>query len=376
MQSLLEQLETPHAVVDVGRVRENIQTVQRYASDHGLGLRPHAKTHKDALLGRMQVEAGALGLTVATPREAEVMARAAQRLLVAYPPVDPGRVERLMGLPSDVELSIALDSAESLKRLAEGAARHGRTVDVLIELDLGARRTGLDHPDEVVALARAATSSHTRFAGLMLHPGHLRRPAIDPAERGPESRPNRQLIGRLQGLRQQLSSFLSALEKAGLPCPVVSGGNSPTLFQSHLVPELTEIRPGTYVYADRDLASQGVMPWSSIAYSVLSTVVSTAVSGQAVIDAGTKALGREAIDGLTGYGALLDDPEVRVVRLSEEHGVLDTSESARQLRVGDRVRVVPNHVCVSVQLQERIAHLDGESLDVRLAAARDRSRLG
>jgi D-serine deaminase-like pyridoxal phosphate-dependent protein len=375
MQSLLEQLETPHAVVDVGRVRENIQTVQRYASEHGLGLRPHAKTHKDALLGRMQVEAGALGLTVATAREAEVMARAAQRLLVAYPPVDPGRVERLMGLPSDVELSIALDSAESLKRLAEGAARHGRTVDVLIELDLGARRTGLDRPDEVVALARAATSSHTRFAGLMLHPGHLRRPAIDPAERGPESRPNRQLIGRLQGLRQQLSSFLSALEKAGLPCPVVSGGNSPTLFQSHLVPELTEIRPGTYVYADRDLASQGVMPWSSIAYSVLSTVVSTAVSGQAVIDAGTKALGREAIDGLTGYGALLDDPEVRVVRLSEEHGVLDTSESARQLRVGDRVRVVPNHVCVSVQLQERIAHLDGESLDVRLAAARDRSRL-
>jgi D-serine deaminase-like pyridoxal phosphate-dependent protein len=161
-----------------------------------------------------------------------------------------------------------------------------------------------------------------------------------------------------------LETHLEALRRAGFAAEIVSGGSTPTAFSTDAIPGLTEFRPGTYVYNDRTTALIGACAWEDCAYSVLATVVSTAVPGQAVVDAGSKALAREEIraPGVTGFGALLDRPEIVVSALSEEHGILELSGTDWRPRVGDRVRIVPNHVCVSVNLHDRIWALRGESI--------------
>ena len=377
--SLIE-LETPHAVVDAARLSANIGRVAQYCRDHNLALRPQIKTHKCPTVASMQLETGAQGLTVITAREAEIMADVCSELTVSYPPVDPGRIDRLVRLTERVKLTIALDSEEALRRLQKSLAAHfangghGELIDVLIELDIGAGRTGISSTKELVRLAEMAQiGAGTRFAGVMFHPGHLEnlraeRPyleAVPPMETG-------LIAAQVARISSQLAGYITALSDVGLSCGVVSGGNTPLLFYSHLIPELTEVHPGTYVYCDRDTATQGVFGWADCAYSILATVISTQVKGQCVVDAGTKSLAKEPLVGLRGYGALLDRPEVVVSKLSEEYGILDLSETDWQPSVGDRVRIVPNHVCVSVHLQDRVATADMGTLTVRAVAARGR----
>lgn len=371
----LLQLETPHAVVDWGRAQANAIRVASYAREHGLRVRPHIKTHKDPDVARLQIEAGAIGVTAATPREAEVMAEVTRDILVAYPPVDPGRIERLVSLPREVELKVALDSVDAVKRLGPAAALKNRTVGILVEVDLGGRRTGVGSTKELLEVALACEETPgTSFLGLLVHPGNLRQtildPGSEPAWAGDSA--NERIEKALVEMDGRLHVYKSELEKLGLECKVVSGGNTPTLFSSHLMSSLTEVRPGTYIYSDRDVASQGVLTWADCAYSVLATVVSTAVKGQAVVDAGTKAIGKEPLVGLDGYGALLDRPEVTIRSMSEEHGILDLSRTDWRPEIGDRVRIVPNHVCVSVHLQDRIAFAVTGDLTVRSVAARGR----
>lgn len=339
-----DQLETPCAVVDLDRMEANLDRVAAYADTHGLALRPHTKTHKSPEILRAQIERGAVGATVATPREAEVMARASDDILVAYPAVGDARVRRLLELPDRVRLTVALDSPEALETLSSAAERAGREVGVLVEVDVGMRRCGIPEPEDVVALARrAAAASGVVYRGMLFYPGHIREP-VDRQENA------------LEALNLTLSRHLDALGEAGLAPEVVSGGSTPTLWASHRIPAQTEIRPGTYVYNDRTTAEIGACAWDDCAYSILATVISTAVPGQAIIDAGSKALAREEIRGATaaGLGALLDRRDVVVRAASEEHGILDLSATEWRPRVGDRVRVVPNHVCVSVHLQERL----------------------
>jgi len=345
----VDTVETPAALVDLARVRRNLETTVAYTRSHGLGWRPHVKTHKAPELARMQIEAGASGLTVATPREAEVMAPVTSELLLAHPPVPP-KTERLVRLPSEVNLMVALDDAALLPGLARAASEAGRTVGVLVEIDVGMGRVGLSEAPDVVALVRRiiGAGSGVAWRGLLFYPGHIRVTAG-------EQRP------LLAGVATRLDTILGALDRVGLQAEVVSGGSTPTLFQSHLIPGVTEIRPGTSIFHDRDSVALGVATLDDVAYTVLASVVSTAVPGQAVVDAGSKALAREefrALPGQGGYGILLDRPEVRVISVSEEHGVLDLSGTSWRPRVGDRVRIVPNHVCVSVNLQDRLLAFD------------------
>jgi D-serine deaminase-like pyridoxal phosphate-dependent protein len=151
-----------------------------------------------------------------------------------------------------------------------------------------------------------------------------------------------------------LRDAVGAMSRAGVRPAVVSGGSTPTIWRSHELQDVTEIRPGTYIFNDRTTAEIGACAWEDCALTVLATVVSTAVPGQAVIDAGTKALGREPIRGAAaeGFGALLDRPEVIVKGMSEEHGLLDLSRTSWQPEVGERVKVVPNHVCIVVHLND------------------------
>ena len=342
-------LETPTPLVDLDVLDRNLVGMADYAARHGLALRPHTKTHKAIRVGREQVRLGAIGLTCATPREAEVMGTLISDILVAHPPVGL-KADRLMRLDSATDLMVALDSTESLETLAEAARRHGRAVRVLIELDLGMHRVGVPAVDEAIALARLANDrAPLRYAGVNFYPGHIRK------------QPGEERDAQIASLDAALQAALERLAGAGVAPGIVSGGSSPTAWETHRVRGLTEFRPGTYVYNDRNQVTLGVCRREDCALTVLATVVSTAVAGQAVIDAGTKALGREPRDmgEDAGFGELLDQPEVRVTRMSEEHGVLDLSRTSWRPKVGDQVRVIPNHVCIVTHLNDAVVGIRG-----------------
>lgn len=361
----LDLIETPVPLVDLGVMRANIARIASYCRSHGLKWRPHTKTHKSPVVAAEQLAGGAAGLTVATLREAEVMAPLTDDLLLAYPQVGEAKLMRLLSLdPWPADVLMALDSAAALEGLSGAAAAAGRDVGVLIEVDAGMHRVGVQTPQVAVDLARrAATLPGVGFEGILFYPGHLREPS---AQLGPG----------LAAVADLLAQYLEALQQAGLPPRIVSGGSTPTIWQSHRIPGLTEVRAGTTVFGDRTTASIGACEWQDCAYSILATVVSVAVPGQAVIDAGSKALTREELRAMGGgYGALLDRPEVVLSSLSEEHGLLDLRRTEWRPQVGDRVRVVPNHVCVSVHLHERIYGVeDGLIVQQWPVAARGRER--
>ena len=338
----LDTLETPALLVDLHRMERNLGRAAAYASEHGLVLRPHVKTHKAPRIGAQQMSLGAVGLTCATPHEAEVMSEIANDLLVAYPPVGALRAARLAALPAHVTLTVALDSREAVRDMARAATAAGRVVGVYVELDLGMHRVGLPAVASAIALAQCVVAEPSLdFSGIAFYPGHVREP-VDHQD------------AKLNALRNALADALSLFQRAGLPPRVVSGGSTPTLWRSHELPGVTEVRPGTYVYNDRTTAAIGACSRDDCALTVLATVVSTAVPGQAVIDTGTKALGREPVRGAVGegFGEVLEHPGVVVSRTSEEHGVLDLSGTDWQPVVGERVRVIPNHVCIVVHLND------------------------
>lgn len=347
----IHDLDTPVPLVDVDRMHANLRRAAEYCRAHGLAWRPHAKTHKSPVLAAEQVRAGAIGVTVATPREAEVMARVVDDLLLAYPPIGRAKLDRLMALPARVRLTVGLDSADALRGLAEAARDAGRRVGVLVEADAGMGRVGVQSAADAVALARvAADEEGIDYRGVMFYPGHVRQ-CIEQQDEA------------IRALSERMGGVLRGLEDAGLKPEVVSGGSTPTFWRSHEVAGLTEVRPGTNIFNDRTTAEIGACGWDENAYSVLATVVSTAVPGQAVVDAGSKALSKEEIRADTvGYGALLDRPEVVVKSVSEEHGLLDLSGTDWRPRIGERVRIVPNHVCVSVNLNERLYAVRGDDV--------------
>jgi D-serine deaminase-like pyridoxal phosphate-dependent protein len=355
----LDEIETPAPVVDLGRMERNLDRMAAYASTHRLALRPHIKTHKTPWLAAEQMRRGAVGVTCATPREAEVMSEATDDVLLAYPVIGSAKARRIAGLPSNVRLTVALDSARAVDDLAEATREVGRPASVLVECDMGMQRVGVQTPKDAISLVRhIAERTELEYAGIAFYPGHIR----EPVDRQDEA---------LNALRQRLERILTELRQARLAPRVVSGGSTPTAWRTHEIPGVTEMRPGTYIYNDRTTAAIGACTMDECALTVLATVVSTAVPGQAVIDAGSKSLGREPMRGTEGegFGILLEHQEVFVRAMSEEHGLLDLSRSEWRPAVGDRVRVIPNHVCIVVHLFDVVHGVRGETVETSWAVA-------
>ncbi len=345
-------IETPAAVVDLDRLDRNLTRAADYAAAHGLALRPHVKTHKSVHVAQAQLRLGAHGLTCATPFEAEVMSSVCDDILLAYPPVGAARATRLAALPARVRVTVALDSERAISDVGVAARAAKRTIGAYVELDLGMHRVGVPSLEDGLRLARRVQAEDgLTFAGLAFYPGHVREPVGEQDD-------------KLAGLADRLDDALARFGDAGLAPPVVSGGSTPTLWRTHELRGVTEFRPGTYVYNDRTTAVLGACDWDDCALTVLATVVSTAVAGQAVIDAGTKALGREPVRGIEGegYGQLLGHPDVVVARMSEEHGMLDLTRTGWRPAVGDRVRIIPNHVCIVVHLNDLVYGLRGDEV--------------
>jgi D-serine deaminase-like pyridoxal phosphate-dependent protein len=319
-----------------------------------LALRPHIKTHKAPRIASEQLKRGAIGVTCATPFEAEVMSEVCDDILVAYPPVGAARATRLARLPDTVKLTVALDSLNAIDDVAAAAREADRPISVYVELDLGMHRVGVPRIDDAIALARAVCERPPlEFEGIAFYPGHVR-DAVG------------QQTSKLEQLDAALRDALQSFDRAGVRPAVVSGGSTPTMWNTHELYGVTEFRPGTYVYNDRTTAAIGACDWDDCALTVLATVVSTAVPNQAVVDAGTKSLGREPMrgpDSADGFGCVLGRHDVIVKGMSEEHGILDLSSTDWRPRVGDRVRIIPNHVCIVVHLNDIVAGIRGDAVE-------------
>jgi D-serine deaminase-like pyridoxal phosphate-dependent protein len=354
MPQTIAELETPVPIVDLDALARNLDRAAEYATAHRLALRPHIKTHKSPRIAGEQLRRGAVGLTCATPYEAEVMSKVCADLLVAYPPVGGKRAARLAAIDPNVKLTVALDSMQAIEDVACAARAAHRTIHVYIELDLGMHRVGVPDVADAIALANAVRDRPPLvFEGIAFYPGHVREPV------GSQD-------AKLTQLNATLNDAVNTFDRAGLRPRVVSGGSTPTLWNTHEIASVTEFRPGTYVYNDRTTAAIGACAWTDCALTVLATVISTAVPHQAVIDAGSKALGREPMrgaDSADGFGCVLGHPDVIVKGMSEEHGILDLTKSTWHPEVGERVRIIPNHVCIVVHLNDVIAGIRGEAVE-------------
>ncbi|MBA2687632.1 MAG: alanine racemase [Gemmatimonadaceae bacterium] len=356
---MFEELETPIPVVDLDIMERNLDRMATYTAKNGLHLRPHTKTHKSPWIAAEQLERGAVGVTCATPREAEAMSTVSSDILLGFPAVGASKARRIASIPKDIDVTVSLDSEIALLDLAAAAQKADRSIGVYVELDLGMHRVGISSAEQAAELAMLVTQTRPlEYAGIAFYPGHIRESVGD---QGPS----------LEKLSARLEEALEVMDSFGVRHPVVSGGSTPTVWRSHEIRGMTEIRPGTYVFNDRTTAMIGACDWEDCALTVLATVVSTAVDGQAVIDAGTKSLGREPIRGTPGegFGSLLEHPEVTVRGMSEEHGILELKDSNWRPEVGERVRVIPNHVCIVVHLFDELVGVRGATIDKRWAVA-------
>jgi D-serine deaminase-like pyridoxal phosphate-dependent protein len=350
----VSDLDTPALLVDLDVVERNLRRASDYARQHRLRLRPHTKTHKIPEFGRRQLALGAAGLTVAKLGEAEVMVSAGPpELLVAYPVLGPRKLGRLLALARETRLTVALDSLAAAGPLSEAAAAAGRKVGVLAEVDVGLGRVGVQPGRELTDLAKQLDRlPGLELQGVEFYPGHIK--ALD--EGG---------LRAIDRLSATVGQILEDFDRAGLNRAVISGGSTPTLFQSHRVRGMNEIRPGTYIFNDRNTAACGSCRLEDCAASILVTVVSTARQNGMIIDGGSKTFSSDRLvtGGDETWGRIVEAPAARFFRMNEEHGYVDLTASPRKFQVGDRVRVLPNHICVAVNLHERIYGIRGDQVE-------------
>jgi D-serine deaminase-like pyridoxal phosphate-dependent protein len=321
----VESLETPAVTVNLDIMDDNIRRVQSYVTKHGIAFRPHIKTHKIPALGKLQMQAGAVGITCQKIGEVEVFADAgvAEDVLLTFNIIGAQKTDRLMTQMKRLRrLAVVLDNEPVAKGLSEAAIRHGTHVRYLIECDTGMGRTGVQTPQAALDLARTVMRlPRMHFEGLLTFP--IRQPKSGAF----------------------FDEALRLFNSAGIAVPVVSGGGTPAIFSIEKYPMLTEHRAGTYIFNDVMTVASGTATWDNCAMRVRTTVVSRPTDTRAVFDCGTKVLTSDLYT-VTGYGHVLEYPDAIIPHLSEEHGVIDLGSSKRKPEVGEVIHVVPNHCCV------------------------------
>jgi D-serine deaminase-like pyridoxal phosphate-dependent protein len=343
IQTRIEDVPTPALVVDLDILERNIETMASRARDSGVALRPHAKTHKVCEVGRLQLRAGAVGLTLAKTAEAEVFVDAGfEDVFLAYPIVGEEKAKRLLALSDRARIAVGVDSLEgarSLDRVFRGA---GRRLNVLLEIDCGLARTGV-LPSEAPGIAAGiAELPGLRLCGVFTHAGQAY--LAENAEAAAA-------VGRDEG--ESAVRVAQELSRAGHSMEGVSIGSTPTAKAGMLVQGVTECRPGTYVYNDASQVSIGSCTLEDCALHVVATIVSVPARDRAVLDAGSKTLSSDPLWPRPGGHGFLAGRTSRIARLNEEHGVIAVAPG-ESFRVGERVSILPNHACIVSNLHNRI----------------------
>ncbi len=332
---IAREIGTPALVVDMAVVEANIARLQALCDEKGINNRPHMKTHKNLRLARLQVAAGAIGLTCQKLGEAEIMAAGGiKNLFISYNLLGDEKMQRLARLLREgVTLSVAADNRTVVEHLATAGRMAGRDLPVLIEIDTGRKRAGVETVGETLALARQiAQTPGLAFEGLMVYPPEDAIPATN----------------------RFVAQAKAGLAADGLTVNTLTSGGTPNLATLGQLDGQTEHRSGTSIFNDRMMMAAGVATLDTCALTVCTTVVSRAGETRGILDAGSKVFTTETGWGLTGHGLILEHPEAQVARFAEEHGFLDLTACNKRPAVGDVVRVVPNHVCPVVNVVGRL----------------------
>jgi D-serine deaminase-like pyridoxal phosphate-dependent protein len=354
----IDEIETPAVLVDLDVLERNIARMAGRSEKHGVRLRPHAKTHKVLEIAERQIRAGAAGLSLAKTSEAEVFAAAGfSDLFVAFPVVGADKGRRLLTLGDRVRLAVGVDSEEGAQTLAEVFRAAGRRLDVLLKVDVGYGRVGVRPEQARDQARRIADLPGLRLRGLFTHAGQAY------AGERPEAVAK---VGEHEG--RTLARTAEEIRSAGLPVEEVSVGSTPTAAHAMAVRGVTECRPGNYVFHDLTQVSLGTCGIEDCALTVLATVVSVPAPGRAVLDAGSKTLSSDPLRPRPGGHGLILGRRSRIQALSEEHGVVGV-EPEESFRVGERVRILPNHACVVANLHDRLLGVRGGHLEAELKVA-------
>lgn len=349
---IIERFGTPCAVVDLDVVDRNIAHVQALCEAAGRANRPHIKTHKSPFLARRQLDAGAIGITCQKLGEAEVMVDAGiEDILIATNIIGAARSGRLAALQQRVALKLCADNPVSLAAYAEAGRAAERPVRVLIECDTGQKRAGVETPGEAVALAKIARDDPAlEFAGLLFYPPR----------------------DGWAATQRFLDEARAGLADLGLVPEIISTGGTPNLVDMDHLDGATEHRAGTCIFNDRMMMAAGFASVEDCALRIFTSVVSRAGVARGILDAGSKTFTSDT-GGLDGFGLILEHPEARIHKMAEEHGFLDLSACDEKPAVGDILRVIPNHVCVAVNMFDQLVAVRGNSIvDVLPVAARGR----
>lgn len=333
----VKDLETPSILIDLDLMERNIAAMQKRCDDLGIQFRPHIKTHKIPDIARRQLEAGAVGIACQKVSEAEVFANAGIRdIQIPYNIVGAAKTRRLAQLAKRADVTVTVDSQAVLDGIATAMQEAGATVSVMVELVSLNNRTGAK-PEAALALTkRIKQTSNLRFAGLMIYPSDA-------------------------AIRPRLQKALELLKDSGIEAATVSGGGSGAILESHLMPELTEMRVGTYIFWDWGSVASGMTTFENCAMRIRATVVSANEPKRVIIDGGSKTIHSETVEGCFGY--ITEYPDARIYKVNEEHGYVDFTACDNHPQVGDIVHIIPVHTCVVTNLHNQLFGLRGDRVE-------------
>lgn len=370
----LSDLRTPSVLIDKTRLEQNVDRMQAAATARGIRLRPHAKTHKSPDLARVQIARGAVGICCAKLGEAEVFASAGIEDIRLPYPINPANADRVLRLLDRTRLSFIVDDADVARSWSGLMRVNQREVDVLVKVDVGFHRCGIDPDGRGAAelVARVAELPGLRFRGLLSHAGH----AYGAGTEG-------EIAAIAATEARTLTRLAEEVARLGPRVEEISVGATPSARFSLQQDGITELRPGNYIYFDRTQVGLGAATWDDCALTVLARVVSRPAADRIILDCGSKTLSTDqarAFAGAPGFGVVfanLDTPRpddsLLIERLSEEHATVRVLGAGCALKIGDLVRVAPNHACVVSNLVDSVWLVNGETvLDELPVAARGR----
>ena len=335
---LIHDLETPSVLIDLDIMQRNIARMQAHCNELGLAFRPHIKTHKIPDIARMQIEAGAVGIACQKVTEAQVFTEAGlNNIQIPYNIVGPQKTARLADLAIYNKITVSADHPTIIAGLADAAKANDIRINVMVDLATDLQRTGAPVSEVVTLAQKIDDDEHLHFAGLLVYPSN-------PTVRG------------------DIQEALYVLNQAGIGVNSVSGGGTGAALHAHEMPELTELRVGTYVFNDWGTVCRGWATFDDCAMTIMATVVSRPTQDRTILDCGSKTLSSDAYDGCYGY--IVEYPDARIYQLNEEHAYVDMSACPERPTIGERVHVIPVHTCVVSNLHNQLYGVRGEEVEV------------
>lgn len=348
MKEIYEQIDTPALLINKDRAIENIKMMQKRANELGVALRPHIKTHRMTYFAKLQMEQGATGIACAKIGEAEIMAQAGIKdIFIANEIVGEIKYQRLKKLHQQIKIRIGVDNKTQIDQIERVFEGEERPLEVLIEYEVGENRSGVITDEQLIELVDyIKTKKKVILKGIFSHEGHSYK-ATDQQD----------CIQKAETAYQRTLRAANIIRELGVEIDTVSVGATPSVMNGAFVEGITELRLGTYIFFDLGQAC-AIHDFSHCAATVLGTIISKPTKERVVLDTGAKALVSQNREGgicsTGGYGYVKDSDDVRIGNLFDEHGLIYNEEFSRQVQIGDKIEIIPSHICPTVNLYDEV----------------------